>query len=81
MKGKSITTIKPRFNDSLCRKNILKVRETYYDGYYDGRKIELNNGNMCRFWPNNIWQAVAWLHAFFSVGEKLYMVIIAGICW
>ena len=46
MKGRPISSIKPRFNDSPCWKNILKVREHYYAG----RKIMLGNGNLCRFW-------------------------------
>ena len=34
--------------------------------------------NLC---PNNIWQAMAWAHAFMPGLDKLHMVLIAAVCW
>ena len=31
--------------------------------------------------PNNIWQAMAWAHAFMPGLDNMHMVVIAAVCW
>ena len=31
--------------------------------------------------PNNVWQAMAWFHAFLPHGDRFHMVGFAAICW
>lgn len=45
-RNQTVASVKPRFNDSPCWKNIFKVKETYMAG----RKIILNSGNLMRLW-------------------------------
>ena len=34
-----------------------------------------------RFCPNNVWQSVVWFCTFLPGRDKLYLVVIAAICW
>jgi hypothetical protein len=43
-RNQTVATIKLQFNDSLCWKNIMKVK----DIYLVGRKVILNNGHLTR---------------------------------
>jgi hypothetical protein len=45
-----VATVIPRFNDSLCWKTILEVKDTYFAR----RKVVLNNGNITRLWKDPI---------------------------
>lgn len=43
-RNQSISSVKPRFNDSPCWKHIMKVKNVYFAG----REVILNRGNLVR---------------------------------
>jgi hypothetical protein len=45
----TVSSVKPKFNDSSCWKAILKVK----DIYMKGMKVILNNGELVRFWKDH----------------------------
>jgi hypothetical protein len=52
--------IKPRINDSPSWKAILKMR----DIYYNGRRVTLNKGDICRIWKDPICDGVPFEEKF-----------------
>jgi hypothetical protein len=60
LKGKPLTGIKSRVTDSPSWKAIMKVGEIYYSG----RRVALNNGDICRVWKDHIHDGVPFSEKF-----------------
>jgi hypothetical protein len=60
LRNKSVANVTCKFNDSLCWKSLLKIKDTYLVG----RKINLRNGSICRRWKDSILDEIPFCNKF-----------------